>query len=154
MLMTRRVIGTLMVVGATLALGAAPAAQARRDDAATVEKLERALVKAIGSKDLATYDKLVADDYVVVRATGVISTKADVVAGYKKGDLEYIGLDITDVKAHVFGDTAIVSARTLGDRKEGGKVTPNRVRYIRVFARRGGEWKAVSQMATPVQEPQ
>ena len=149
MRITRGILGLLIVAGGTLALGAAPAA----DDATTVEQMERALVKAIGAKDLATYDRLVADDYLVVRATGHESTKAEVIAGYQKGDLEYIGLDITDVKAHVFGDTAIVSARTLGDRKEGGKVTPNRVRYIRVFARRGGEWRAVSQMATPAQEP-
>jgi hypothetical protein len=54
---------------------------------------------------------------------------------------------------HVFRDTAIVSARTLGMRKEGGREVPNRVRHIRVFARRGGEWRAVLQMATPAQEP-
>jgi hypothetical protein len=38
-------------------------------------------------------------------------------------------------------------------RKEGGNEVPNRVRYIRVFARRAGEWRAVSQMATPAQDP-
>jgi ketosteroid isomerase-like protein len=149
---TRRRISTLLMVGA-LAGGAAPAAQPIADDAAAVERLERALVKAIGSRDLATYDRLVADDYVVVRANGHESTKAEVLATYRADALAYVGLDITDVKTHVFGDTAIVSARTLGTRKEGGKETPNRVRYIRVFARRGGEWRAVSQMATPSQEP-
>jgi hypothetical protein len=50
----------------------------------------------------------------------------------------------------VFGDTAIVSARTLGFRLEGGKEIPNRVRYLRVFARRNGRWQAVAQMATPL----
>jgi ketosteroid isomerase-like protein len=123
------------------------------NDAAAVEALERALVKAIGARDLATYDRLVADDYVVVRANGRESTKAEVIATYRAGQLGYVGLDITDVKTHVFGDTAIVSARTLGMRKEGGAEVPNRVRYIRVFARRQGEWRAVSQMAAPAQEP-
>jgi ketosteroid isomerase-like protein len=149
---TRRILATLLVAGWTLAGAAAPAVQPTGDEA-TVERLERELVKAIGARDLTTYDRLVADDYVVVRATGRESTKADVLASYRSGALAYVGLDITDVKAHVFGDTAIVSARTLGQRREGGNETPNRVRYIRVFARRGGEWRAVSQMATPAQEP-
>jgi ketosteroid isomerase-like protein len=148
---TRRRISMLLLLG--VLAGAVSAAQPIADDAAAVERLERALVKAIGSRDLATYDRLVADDYVVVRANGHESTKAEVLATYRADALGYVGLDITDVKTHVFGDTAIVSARTLGMRKEGGKETPNRVRYIRVFARRGGEWRAVSQMATPSQEP-
>jgi ketosteroid isomerase-like protein len=124
-----------------------------QDDAARVAQLERSLVKAIGSQDLATYDRLVADDYIVIRANGRDSTKAEVMATYRAGALSYAGLEIADVKAHVFGDTAVVSARTLGTRKEDGKEVPNRVRYVRVFARRGGEWRAVSQMAAPVQEP-
>jgi len=54
------------------------------------------------------------------------------------------------VKAHVFGDTGIVTARTLGFRIDAGKETPNRVRYVRVFARRNGRWQAVAQMAQPL----
>jgi ketosteroid isomerase-like protein len=142
-----------LLVAATVTAGAVPVGQSVANDAAVVEGLERALVKAIGARDLVTYDRLVADDYIVVRANGQESTKAQVLATYRADELAYVGLDITDVKAHVFGDTAIVSARTLGTRKEGGKEVPNRVRYIRIFARRQGEWRAVSQMATPAREP-
>jgi ketosteroid isomerase-like protein len=148
MIRTRFFIVSLWLIGSAAASGQAPAG-----DAETVERLERTLVKAIGARDLATYDRLVADDYVVVRANGRESTKAEVIATYRADGLAYVGLDITDVKTHVFGDTAIVSARTLGNRKENGKETPNRVRYVRVFARRNGEWRAVSQMATPATEP-
>jgi ketosteroid isomerase-like protein len=149
----RRPLCMCLLVAATVTAGAVPVGQSVANDAAVVEGLERALVKAIGARDLVTYDRLVADDYIVVRANGQESTKAQVLATYRADELAYVGLDITDVKAHVFGDTAIVSARTLGTRKEGGKEVPNRVRYIRIFARRQGEWRAVSQMATPAREP-
>ena len=56
--------------------------------------------------------------------------------------------------ARVYGDTAVVTARTKGFRIEEGREVPNRVRYIRVYARRGGTWKAVSQMAAPEDETQ
>jgi beta-lactamase class A/ketosteroid isomerase-like protein len=123
---------------------------ASRSPEQELEDLERRLVAAIGSKDLVTYDQLVADDYVVLGANGTERTKADVIAGYRAGAQGYRGLEISEVKGHVFGDTGIVTARTLGFRVDGGKETPNRVRYVRVFARRNGRWQAVAQMAQPL----
>ena len=70
--------------------------------------------------------------------------------GYRAGKLAYRGLDITDVAVRVMGETAVVSARTLGSRIEEGRETPNRVRYLRVWAKRDGAWRAVLQMAVPL----
>ncbi len=128
-------------------LAAPPAA--RFDAADEVLRLERQLIAAIGSHDLQAYDRLVADDYVALRATGD-QTKAQVMDGYRAGRLAYRGLDITDVDVRLLGDTAVVSARTLGSRVEEGRETPNRVRYLRLWAKRDGEWRAVRQMAVPL----
>lgn len=127
---------------------AAPSAAVSPEE--ELEQLERRLVAAIASRDLATYDQLVADDYVVLGANGTERTKADVIAAYKAGAQGYRGLEIAEVKGHVFGDTGIVHARTLGFRVDAGTETPNRVRYVRVFARRSGRWQAVAQMAQPL----
>ena len=48
------------------------------------------------------------------------------------------------------GETAVISARTLGSRVEAGRETPNRVRYLRVWSKRDGVWRAVLQMAVPM----
>ncbi len=126
-------------------------AQGPASAAATeIERLERALIQAIRTTDLAAYDRLVADDYVVVNASGQETTKAQVMASYRSGERRYTDLGIEDVRVHVFGDTALLSARTAGLRREEGRDVPNRVRYVRVFARRGGTWRAVAQMAAPV----
>jgi homoserine O-acetyltransferase len=114
-----------------------------------VARLERELVRAIGSGDLAAYDRLVADDYVAVRAAGD-QTKAQVVDGYRAGRLAFRGLDITVVQTRVLGETAAVWANTLGTRVEDGRETENRVRYLRVWTRRDGTWRAVLQMAVPL----
>jgi uncharacterized protein (TIGR02246 family) len=114
-----------------------------------VEALERQLVEAIARKDLATYDRIVADDYVVVDASGKDITKAEVMASYRDGTRGYTGLEIFDVRTHVFGDTAVVSARTKGMRREEGRDVPNDNRYVRVYARRDGRWRAVTQMSAP-----
>lgn len=134
---------------ATAAGEAAQAAAPSRDEQ-EIARLERELVAAIAAKDLKAYDRLVGEDYVVVNASGEETTKAQVVAAYTSGERGYSGLQIDEVKAHVFGDTGIVSARTLGMRHENGTDVPNRVRYVRVYARRQGVWRAVSQMAAPL----
>lgn len=130
------------------ATAAQPGAAASPEE--ELEQVERRLVAAIATQDLVAYDQLVADDYVVVSAAGTERTKAAVIAGYKAGAQGYRGLEISEVKAHVFGDTGVVHARTLGFRVDAGRETPNRVRYVRVFARRNGRWQAVMQMAQPL----
>jgi ketosteroid isomerase-like protein len=138
-----------MAAAGSLPTGANESAQSA-DAAKEVEQIERQLVSAISAVDLATYDRLVADDYVVVQASGVELTKADVMASYRSSARRYKNLVISEVKVHLYGDVAVLSARTTGLRVEGGREIPNNVRYIRVYARRQGKWRAISQMATPI----
>jgi homoserine O-acetyltransferase/O-succinyltransferase len=126
------------------------AAAATPHEAEELKTLEHRLVTAIGARDLETYDTVVADDYVVVEAAGTLRTKTDVMASYRGGERGYRDLKIDEVKAHVFGDTAVVHARTSGVRIVAGKEELNRVRYVRVYTRREGRWQAVTQMATPL----
>lgn len=135
------VLGTVSAVATPPAPVSVPAPDA--------ERLERELVAAIAKTDLAAYDRIVADDYVVIDATGKEITKAEVMASYRDGTRKYTDLEIFDVRSRLFGDTAIVTARTKGKRRENGQDIVNDVRYVRVYARRGGVWRAVSQMATP-----
>jgi ketosteroid isomerase-like protein len=121
-----------------------------RDPAGEVETLERSLVGAIARTDLATYDRIVADDYVAFEPSGKPITKAEILASYRSGARRYTGLEIFDVHGRVFGDTAIVAARTKGYRREGDRDVPNNVHYIRVYARRDGLWRAVAQKSAPL----
>jgi ketosteroid isomerase-like protein len=130
--------------------GAHDRSAAETDVAREIERLEQQLVTAIEAKDFATYQRLVAEDYVAVAAAGE-TTRAQAIATYRSGDLSLPGLKIGDVKVHVYGDTAMISARTFGDRVEKGKTVPNRVRYMRVWMKRQGQWRAIAQMARPLE---
>jgi len=151
------IAATAGVVAAAWLVAAVPAAaqegpSASATAAREVELLEIRLVEAIATLNLEAYDQLVADDYVVVNASGQETTKAEVMASYRAATRGYKDLRIGEVRGHVFGDTGLVSARTFGSRVEGGREIPNRVRYVRVWARRDGRWRAVAQMATPLPE--
>lgn len=145
----RRLAVSLLAAGlvCSVSRGAEPG-----DGARAVESLERELVAAIARTDLAAYDRIVADDYVVFDASGREITKAEVLESYRSGKRKYTGLEIFDVRGRVFGDTAVVSARTKGFRREDGRDVPNLVRYVRVYARRDGRWRAVCQMSAPVEK--
>lgn len=123
---------------------------AQPDAAREVERLEQELVGAIAKGDLATYDRIVADDYVAFEVSGKTSPKAEILASYRSGARRYTDLAIFDVESRVFGDTAVVTAKTKGFRREGDRDVPNRVRYIRIYAKRDGRWRAVAQMAAAI----
>ncbi len=144
------VLASVCSTARLLAQESAPAA--RPDDAAVeVERVERELVAAIARSDLATYDRIVADDYVAYTVTGDELTKPAIMASYRAGTRRYQALAIGDIKVRVFGDVAVLSARTSGTRvEEGTTPVPNVVRYFRVYARRSAVWRAVMQMVTPL----
>jgi len=144
---TKRLLSFLAALPFVAALAHA-APEAGEDPGA----IERRLVEAIAKGDLATYDRIVADDYVVFDAAGKTTTKSEVMQSYRSGSRKYTDLTIYDVESRVFGDTAVVAAKTRGMRRENGRDVANRVRYVRVYARREGQWRAVSQMAAPMPE--
>lgn len=119
--------------------------------AAQVERAERELVAAIAAGDMATYDRIVADDYVAYSDTGAVLTKPAIMASYRTGTRKYLALAVSDVKVRVFGDTAVFSGNTSGTRiEDGGKPVPNHVRYFRVFTKRNGQWRAVMQIVQAI----
>jgi homoserine O-acetyltransferase len=130
--------------------GSSEGAPASTPEAAELQAIERRLVAAISAQDYVTYDELVADDYVVVEAGGSVRTKPEIMASYRTGERGYRDLRIDELRSHVFGDTAVVHARTFGGRVRDGREEENRVRYIRVYARRAGRWRAVAQMSAPL----
>jgi ketosteroid isomerase-like protein len=129
---------------------APPAGNTAASAAAEVERLERELVAAIAKGDMVTYDRIVADDYVAYPVSARVTTKAEVIASYRTGTRRYTNLSISAVDVRVYGETAILSARTSGTVVEQGRPSvPNDVRYFRLFTKRAGVWRAVMQIVTP-----
>jgi ketosteroid isomerase-like protein len=144
------VLAVLVVIGIVAVVTASASTRDDADVAREIERLEQQLITAIEAKDFATYQRLVADDYIAIGANGE-TTRAQAIDSYRSGDLSLPALKIAEIHVHVYGDTATINARTYGDRVEKGKTTPNRVRYMRVWMRRQGQWRAIAQMARPLE---
>jgi len=122
-----------------------------------VTALLHEFIAGAGSGDRALFEKFFADDVIYTRASGLVISKADIMASLGKpapaseGKSSYSAEDIT---VHEYGDTVIVAFRLVGRTDHGdGNVETSRYRNTGTFLRRNGKWQAVAWQATKISEP-
>ena len=104
--------------------------------------------------DVATLDKLLADDFITIRVNGATFTKAEVLENFKSGKLKYEAIEISDMKVRVYGDTALVNATANVKGHFGATDLSGQYRSVRVWVKRKGQWQSVSFQSTRVaQQP-
>jgi ketosteroid isomerase-like protein len=109
-----------------------------------IEALEMQWRQAQLSNDVGAMDRLLADDYIGISASGTIETKAEALALRRAGTLHITTLDLNDLKVRVYGDTAVVTSRADLEGTNGTSNISGKYRYTRVYNRRFGQWKIVS----------
>jgi ketosteroid isomerase-like protein len=117
-----------------------------------IEALEMQWRQAQLSNDVAAMDRLLADDYIGISATGTIETKAEALALRRAGTLHITTLDLNDLKVRVYGDTAVVTSRADVAGTSGSSNISGKYRYTRVYNRRFGQWKIVSFEASHIND--
>jgi ketosteroid isomerase-like protein len=92
---------------------------------------------------------LLADKIVVTQADGSVQDKAGTLAVYKK--TKWDSAEYTDVKATVFGDTAIATGGFKGKGTDAtGKPFDNNERWTDTWVKMaGGKWQCVASHASP-----
>jgi ketosteroid isomerase-like protein len=134
----------------TASTSAAAAATASPETVAALEKLNSEWLTAYKTRDGAVLDRILADDFEAIYPGGRILRKADLIktATSSARTISNIGWD--DLKILVFGDVAVVRARSriVGRTAEGD--FSGRNDYADVYVRRAGAWRAVSAHVVPV----
>jgi hypothetical protein len=101
----------------------------------------------------ATHQRFWADDLVYTRSTGLVTTKAEIMAGLAGGDqlpADGISWSAEDVLVRPYDDAAALTFRLVGRAADG---STKRYRNSAMFLKRDGEWRAVTWQATPILEP-
>jgi ketosteroid isomerase-like protein len=144
----------LVVVAAVFCFTVVIGATAQTKVAEEVKALLREFIAGAGSGDRALFDKFFADDVIYTRASGIVITKADIMASLGKpasaaeGKSSYSAEEII---LHEYGDTVIVAFRLEGRTDHGdGKVDTAQYRNTGTFLRRDGRWQAVAWQATKI----
>lgn len=113
-------------------------------------RIEQQWATAMTSGDAATVQRIEADSYVMTSSDGTTMTKQDDVNGLKSGTEKYTQADLSDLKAHVDGDTGTVTGKIALKGTEKGKDISGTYEFTDTFAKRNGTWEAVSTKSAKV----
>ena len=108
-----------------------------------VVDLEVKWCEAEARHDAAFIEKVEADGFTYTDSSGKVTTKRDEIEEAKQGG-DKVEFKLTDIKAHVYGDTVVLTGQTTftTDDTEGA---PNSYRWTDVFVRQSnGEWQVVA----------
>ena len=116
-----------------------------------IRDLESQLNTAVVSGDLRVFERLLAEDFTHTNQTGIFRTRAQWLANHKPGQSPYTAYDVDELTVRVYGETAVVTARTTpkGRTSKGQPIT-GQYRYLRVWAKRNGQWRAVAFQGTRI----
>jgi ketosteroid isomerase-like protein len=117
-----------------------------------IEALEMQWREAQLSNDVSVMDRLLADDYIGISASGIIETKPEALALRRAGTLHITALDLNDLKVRIYGDTAVVTSQANLEGTNGASNISGKYRYTRVYNRRYGQWKIVSFEASRIHD--
>ena len=112
--------------------------------------MERQWLQANITHDPSILEKILADDYQIMRPTGRFSTKSEEIAHVKSSNpsckLESDHLD--DAKVRVFGDVAVSYGRDTFTVKCGDKVVTGTEIWTDTWLKRSGRWQIVQGQET------
>lgn len=152
--MTKRTGFYLLAAAAAglLALHAADykGAHAERDEK-DILQLESQWSRAMQSGDTATLNGILADEYMMVDASGKTFSKAQELALYRSGDLKFDSVSVSGQKVTIYigGATVTGTANIKGKHKK--EDISGEYRFVDVLERRKAGWQAVYSQVTKVE---
>ena len=107
-------------------------------------KLEHAWAKAYVDRDIATLDRLEAEEWICTTADGETFTKAEDIADVKSAAYQATVFKMEDVKVRVYGDMAVATALQTEEATYKGADANKVLRCTDTWVRRDGRWQCVA----------
>jgi uncharacterized protein (TIGR02246 family) len=115
-----------------------------------VLKLSQTLNDAYVTKDRATLERLLAEDYAYIHSNGTLTTnKAEQIAELMSADLKWTAQKLENMRVRMYGDTAVVTATQTMTGSAKQYVSGPR-RMTEIWVRRSGRWQTIGGQNTLV----
>lgn len=124
----------------------APVAELKNE----VLKVEDERNDAIMKGDIATLDKMYANEIAWTNPRGELLTKSQVLAHLGSGEQKFFSIKHSDRQIHVYGNTVVMTVFTRSSVRYKGKTSDAPRRFTNVFVKDNGHWLLVVHHATPV----
>lgn len=128
---------------------------AEPSDSAKLRQQLDAFLQGASTNDRASHDNFWADDLIYTSSSGQRFGKATLMAGLSAAP-ENSAVAVThrywaeDVTINMYGKTAVVAFRLMGETNDNGKVSRQAYYNTGTFAKRDGQWRAVAWQATKI----
>jgi hypothetical protein len=157
----RQILWTVILVCAVVTLAAGQkvakksAAVAKPAAAADVQQIlkdrgRRKYREALTKRDLAALDKIWAEGYTFTNGRGEFLTKKDRMENIKRGATKFDSISRENEEIRVFGNTAVITGRSVMKVIYGGKESSGPYRTINVWVKMQGRWQIVANQITPI----
>src|SRR3954464_13967290 len=113
-----------------------------------ITQLEVDRQAAFKSGDVGALERSTADDYTSIASSGATSSKARMLERLKSGTFKMQEITLQDLKARVYGKTAVLTGRAHEISTFDGKQKDQQYLFTRVFVKKDGHWQAVSYQQT------
>jgi uncharacterized protein (TIGR02246 family) len=128
----------------------APGSTASGEDEKALLQLERDWSEAFVKKDVATLDRIMANEF-QANWPAFVGNKKQYLGLVKGGTAKAASSANSEMKAFVLGDMAIVHGLATEQSSVAGKDTSGQYRYTDVFVKRDGRWQCVTAYSIKVQ---
>jgi len=113
------------------------------DDEKTVAALDTEYQAAVLAHDIATMDRILADDFVLVTEKGMIYTKDDLLNEARTTDVIYEHQEDTNQEVRLWGDTAVVTALLWAKGTDKGEPFDYKLWFSDTYVRNSAGWRYV-----------
>jgi ketosteroid isomerase-like protein len=114
------------------------------DDIDTLEQLNRHYIRSVQEADVRWFDENLTADFLNSNPDGSLVERAGFLAQIAR-PVTISGLQAEDVRIRIFGDTAIIHARTTYRKPDGQQGAG---RYTDIWHRKGARWLCVAAHVT------
>jgi ketosteroid isomerase-like protein len=118
------------------------------DDARLVAALDTEYQAAVKENDVATMDRILADNFILVTGRGRTFTKRDLLNEARGGRYAYERQEDSQQTVRVWGDTAVITALLWAKGTEAGKAFDYKLWFSDVYLRTPAGWKYVFAQAS------
>jgi ketosteroid isomerase-like protein len=113
-----------------------------------IRQIESEWGEAFERHDLATLDRVMAEEYILTDPLGNVRSKAESLAAIRTSEVLFESTKSDDVNVRINGDTAVVTGRSTFRGRYKGWSMAGQYQYTDVLVKRMGSWKAVSSHIT------
>jgi ketosteroid isomerase-like protein len=142
----KRLIAWVLVAAGCVGLASAGSAQSEWNDPAVVETLkqiERDMGQAMVAVDIEKLNRIFADDWTSIGASGAVVTKEKVLRDFKSGVDRLEAFELGSMDVQVKGNVAVVHGSVTETRTRAGRDAGGEYVWMDLMEKRNGKWVVV-----------